>query len=291
MRWRRMTVRRMSMFPYADPAHAAFTENAIRDEMENEEQDLVKELVSMSARDRTRAIRDLPMSFEEKKRVRNQVEALKSFNKSHQFTCFADCSENVSLSFRRAGYSIKSARQTLELWQGIMKEIGGKFGSSVLSYFVFLKWLLMFNIFSFVVNFGFITIPLLVYDPSPNIPPNVSFRGLELLSGAGYFTYTVMYYGGYSNATIVGQVEYDMQLAYFFTIAVYMVLCGIALIFSMASSFRQNYVLADSVSNSAWPLLCSWDFSVTNERAVRQRKNNLRVQLQVIYIVFQTYLY
>uniref|UniRef100_A0AAQ5YNB9 Transmembrane channel-like protein n=1 Tax=Amphiprion ocellaris TaxID=80972 RepID=A0AAQ5YNB9_AMPOC len=222
-----------------------------------EEQDLVKELLAMSARDRTRAIRDLPMSFEEKKHIR----------------CL------LFQSFRRAGYSIKSARQTLELWQGIMKEIGGKFGSSVLSYFVFLKWLLMFNIFSFLVNFGFITIPLLVYDPSPNIPPNVSFRGLELLSGAGYFTYTVMYYGGYNNATTVGQVEYDMQLAYFFTIAVYMVLCGIALIFSMASSFRQNYVLADSVSDSAWQLLCSWDFSVTNERAVRQRRNNLRESL------------
>lgn len=89
-----------------------------------------------------------------------------------------------SQSFRRCGYGVKSARQTLELWHGIMKEIGGKFGSSVLTYFVFLKWLLMFNVFSFLVNFGFITIPLLVYDHSPNIPSNVSFRGLELLTGA-----------------------------------------------------------------------------------------------------------
>lgn len=40
-----------------------------------------------------------------------------------------------------------------------------------------------------------------------------------------------MYYGGYSNETLDSLVEYDMQLAYFFTIAVYMVLCGIALIF------------------------------------------------------------
>lgn len=92
---------------------------------------------------------------------------------------------------RRCGYSLRSARQTLELWQGTMKEIGGKFGTSVLTYFVFLKWLLMFNIFSFLVNFGFITIPLLVYEHSANssqhvseIPPNVSFRGLELLTGA-----------------------------------------------------------------------------------------------------------
>ncbi|XP_042341575.1 transmembrane channel-like protein 5 [Plectropomus leopardus] len=278
VRWRGM--RRMSMFPNGDAAHLAFTEDAIRSEMENEEQNLVKELVAMSTQDRIRTIRDLPMSFDEKKHIRSQVLAFKSSKKSRQFTCFADCSENVSLSFRRCGYSMRSARQTLELWQGIMKEISGKFGTSVLSYFVFLKWLLMFNIFSFLVNFGFITIPLLVYDPSPNIPVNVSFRGLEILTGAGYFTYTVMYYGGYSNETLVGLVEYNMQLAYFFTIAVYMVLCGIALILSMASSFKKNYVLADPISNSAWQLLCSWDFNITNERAVRQRKNNLRVQLK-----------
>ncbi|XP_068585181.1 transmembrane channel-like protein 5 [Cebidichthys violaceus] len=280
VRWRGMTMRRMSMFPSGDPAHAAFAEDAVRSEMENEEQNLVKELVALSTRDRIRAIRDLPMSFEEKQHIRSRVLAFKSSKQSRNFTCFADFSENVSLSFRRCGYSISSARQTLELWQGIMKEIGGKFGTSVLSYFVFLKWLLMFNIFSFLVNFGFITIPLLVYDPSPNIPPNVSFTGLELLSGAGYFHHTVMYYGGYSNETLHGLVEYNMQLAYFFTIAVYMVLCGIALIFSMDSAFKKNYALADPTSNSAWQLLCSWDFSITNERAVRQRKNNLRVQLK-----------
>ncbi|XP_041790087.1 transmembrane channel-like protein 5 [Chelmon rostratus] len=280
MRWRGITMKRMSMFPSDDPTHLAFTEDAIRDEMESEEQNLVKELVALSTQDRVRAIRDLPMSFEEKKLIRGQVLAFKSATQSRQFTCFADCSENMSLSFRRCGYSIGSARQTLELWQGVMKEIGGKFGTSVLTYFLFLKWLLMFNIFSFLVNFGFITIPQLVHDPTPNIPPNVSFRGLEILTGAGYFNSTVMYYGGYSNETLVGLVEYNMQLAYFFTIALYMVLCGIALIFSMANSFKKNYVLADQVSNSAWQLLCSWDFSITNERAVRQRKNNLRVQLK-----------
>lgn len=35
-----------------------------------EEQNLVKELVALSTQDRIRAIRDLPMSFEEKKQIR-----------------------------------------------------------------------------------------------------------------------------------------------------------------------------------------------------------------------------
>ncbi|XP_041840081.1 transmembrane channel-like protein 5 [Melanotaenia boesemani] len=280
MRWRGISMRRMSMFPNADPARAAFTEVAIRSEMENEEQQLVKELVALSTRDQIQAIRDLPMSFEAKKHIRSQVQAFMSSKRSRQFTCFTECSENVSLFLRRCGYSVRSTRQTLELWHGTMKDIGGKFGSSVLTYFVFLKWLLFFNIFSFLVNFGFITIPLLVHNPLPNIPSDVSFRGLELLTGVGYFNYTVMYYGGYSNETLGGLMEYDMQLAYFFTIVVYMLLCGVTLIFSMASSFKKNYVLVDPASHSSWQLLCSWDFSVTNEKAVRQRKSNLGVQLK-----------
>uniref|UniRef100_A0A8D3A2M9 Transmembrane channel-like protein n=1 Tax=Scophthalmus maximus TaxID=52904 RepID=A0A8D3A2M9_SCOMX len=243
-----------------------------------EEQNLVKKLVALSTRERIRDIRDLPMSCEEKKHIRWVVDS--QAVKGNKRLCQRYSSDRVKHYSHTPLDYIRSVRQTLELWQGIMKEIGGKFGTSVLSYFLFLKWLLMFNIFSFLVNFGFITIPLLVYDPLPSIPPNVSFRGLEILTGAGYFNYTVMYYGSYSNETLVGLVEYNMQLAYFFTIAVYMVLCGIALILSMASSFKTNYVLAAPASSGAWQLLCSWDFNITNERAVRQRKNNLRVQLK-----------
>lgn len=55
---------------------------------------------------------------------------------------------------------------------------------------------------------------------------------------------------------------------------------------SMAWYFKNNYVLADPASNSAWQLLCTWDFSVTNERAVKQRKNNLTVQLKVTFSIF-----
>lgn len=54
----------------------------------------------------------------------------------------------------------------------------------------------------------------------------MAFRFLQ-----GYFNYTAMYYGSYSNETIAGPGEYNMQLAYFFTISLYMVLCGIVVLF------------------------------------------------------------
>ncbi|KAJ8001817.1 hypothetical protein DPEC_G00173360 [Dallia pectoralis] len=276
--------RRMSLFPVGEAAlgNLGFSEDHIRNEMEMEEENVIKELVAMSTTDRIKAIRDLPMSFNDKKHVRGQVLVFKSFKKSRRRNCFADCSETFQLSFRRCGAHMMLARQTLDLWQGTMKEIGGTFGTGVLSYFKFLKWLLMFNVFSFLVNFGFITIPQLSYDPTPAVPTGVKFTGLEILTGSGYFSHTVMYYGGYSNETrgSEGRPRYNMQLAYFFTIAAYMVLCGAALVYSMARSFRKRFVQADPATGSAWQLLCSWDFSVTNERAVRQRRNNLRIQLK-----------
>uniref|UniRef100_A0A3Q3W118 Transmembrane channel-like protein n=1 Tax=Mola mola TaxID=94237 RepID=A0A3Q3W118_MOLML len=257
--------------------------------------------VAMSTREQIRAVRDLPMNFEEKKRIRwvltlGQLRIIRTIVMCQSPTitpkicCGAVLQQRELFPqfFRRFGYSLRSARQTLQLWQGTMKEIGGKFGTSVLTYFLFLKWLLMFNILSFLINFGFVTIPLLVYDHTPDVPAAVSFRGLEILTGAGYFNYTAMYYGSYSNETLAGPVEYNMQLAYFFTISLYMVkmlvVCFCSLCpspCSMAKSFKKNYVLADPASSSAWQLLCTWDFTITNERAVRQRKNNLCVQLKV----------
>ncbi|KPP63298.1 transmembrane channel-like protein 5-like, partial [Scleropages formosus] len=247
------------------------TEEDIIEEIENgessegrnwsKEENLVKELVAMSTRERIQAIRSLPVCFEDKKNIRLGIIPL----------LFIDW-----ISLRRCGAAMETVRQTMQLWQSIMKEIGGRFGTSVLSYFSFLKWLLMFNIFSFLVNFGFITIPQLVQGS--NITNCQGFKGLELITGAGHFRQTVMYYGAYSGSEV--NSRYNMQLAYFFTIAAYLVLCAVSLIYSMASSFRRNFVLSDAASVSAWRLLCSWDFNVVNEKAVRQRRSNLRIQLK-----------
>lgn len=72
----------------------------------------------------------------------------------------------------------------------------------------------------------------------------------------GYFNNTVMYYGGYSNETIPGLLEYNMQLAYFFTIAVYMVLCGLALIFRSVKVSVYSFFLYvhDSFNTRKWIL-------------------------------------
>lgn len=270
-------MRRMSVFPQHGTTLGTLglTAKEIRQEVENNTSEMVSDLVNLSAGARFQAIRSLPMSFNERKAIRNRVNSVKV----SKTILPADCRQQVSRSFRRFRASLASARQHLVVWQDTLKEIGGRFGTSVLSYFLFLKWLLKFNLFSLLINFCFITIPQIVH--APNTSSVTEFRGLELLTGVGYFNQTVLFYGGYNGEVIVSTPAYNMQLAYFFTIAAYLVLCGVALIYSMSRSFQKNFVLETGpVSGGAWRLLCSWDFSVVNEKAIQYNKNNLGIQLK-----------
>ncbi|TUS23624.1 Transmembrane channel-like protein 5 [Bagarius yarrelli] len=197
---------------------------------------------------------------------------------------------NLELTYAEIQEGVENVLSSVWWWSGHRTEEFGDmagrsegdrrpFRTSVLSYFRFLKWLLVFNVISLIINFSFITIPQIVH--SPNVTSVVNFRGLELLTGAGFFNQTVLFYGGYNGEVIVNRPSYNMQLAYFFTIAAYLVLCGVLLIYSMARSFQRNFVLVSGPAyGGAWRLLCSWDFSVVNEKAIQNHKNNLSVQLK-----------
>ena len=72
---------------------------------------------------------------------------------------------------------------SLELWRAPIKKIEGNFGSGVKSYFILLKMLLLLNIPVFILSFGFLTIPQLLYLPSPSQNNSRPFTGAELLTG------------------------------------------------------------------------------------------------------------
>uniref|UniRef100_A0A8B9DL62 Transmembrane channel-like protein n=1 Tax=Anser cygnoides TaxID=8845 RepID=A0A8B9DL62_ANSCY len=220
--------------------------------------------------------------MKKKREIRNNVLkeiTEKSGRRGTQLDCCTQCLRRTEVSFRRFRNSLSEHFHQLWLWHKTLKIIGGEFGTSVLSYFIFLKWLLSFNIFSFLINFSFITVPQFIAAE----PNNLSFTGLELLTGAGYFQQTVLYYGFYTNATISkteNGASYNMQLAYIFTVGIYFVICLLILLFSMAKSFCRNFISPQTYSGNASKLLCTWDFNVTNEKAVKLKQKNLSTQVK-----------
>ncbi|XP_066130807.1 transmembrane channel-like protein 5 [Saccopteryx bilineata] len=244
-------------------------------------QKLIASLIPMNSRDRIKAIRNQPRTMEEKRNLRKIVDKEKSkqSRRTFELNCCTQCLNSISLVYRRARNCLSELLDSISLWQKTLKVIGGKFGTSVLSYFNFLRWLLKFNIFSFIVTFSFIIIPQFTMAGSNNL----QFTGLEFFTGEGYFNDTVMYYGFYTNSTIQhgnGGASYNMQLAYLFTIAACLVICFFSLLFSMARYFRNNFINPHIYSRGITKLIFCWDFTITHKRAVKLKQKNLSTEIR-----------
>ena len=66
------------------------------------------------------------------------------------------------MRFRRG---LRELSFRLELWRGSFKTIEGHFGSGVVSYFTFLKWLFMLNLAIFLLLFLFLVLPQILFPP------------------------------------------------------------------------------------------------------------------------------
>uniref|UniRef100_A0A2K5QVU9 Transmembrane channel-like protein n=1 Tax=Cebus imitator TaxID=2715852 RepID=A0A2K5QVU9_CEBIM len=246
-------------------------------------QKLIASLIPMTSRDRIKAIRNQPRTMEEKRNLRKIVDKEKSKQSHHilQFNCCVQCLHSISQTYRRSKSSLSEILSSISLWQKTLKIIGGKFGTSILSYFNFLRWLLKFNIFSFILNFSFIVIPQFTMAEKNTL----QFTGLEFFTGVGYFRDTVMYYGFYTNSTIQhgnSGASYNMQLAYIFTIGACLTTCFFSLLFSMARYFRNNFINPHIHSGGITKLIFCWDFTVTHEKAVKLKQKNLSTEIRFL---------
>ncbi|KAM4750743.1 transmembrane channel-like protein 6b isoform 1-T2 [Anableps anableps] len=256
---------------------------------------LVNNLQNLSVDDRVRMLRAMPLNLAEKKILRRT-----SFEKNNQtyssskLPCWSRLKFYIIIALRQSWYSFLSFLRSLHLWQMPLKTVSGRFGSGVLSYFLFLKTLLFFNIFLFLFMGSFLVVPQAVYPPELH-ENRTPFSGLELLTGGGYFADTLLYYGYYSNYTITctknsssssepecvsKYSSYNMPLAYFFTTGLALFITCIILVYSMSKSFGQSFRIDKSHSMLAMKAFCSWDFKVIKKNSVKLLSENICTQLK-----------
>ncbi|OWK14922.1 TMC6 [Cervus elaphus hippelaphus] len=210
-------------------------------------------------------------------------------------SCCDQLRDSCVLASHNLGLALLSGLQALTPWRYALKRIGGRFGSSVLSYFLFLKTLLAFNALLLLPLLAFIVGVQAAFPPAPG-GPVPAFTGLELLTGGGHFTHSVMYYGYYSNATLnqpcasplngsecppeAGSLPYNMPLAYLFTLGAAFFITCITLVYSMSRSFGESYRVGSASGVHAITVFCSWDYKVTQRWATRLQHDNIRTQLK-----------
>ncbi|EMP32440.1 Transmembrane channel-like protein 6, partial [Chelonia mydas] len=258
---------------------------------------LVKELQTLSSSQRNHMLQAMPVSLAEKRSLRQELGGHRSTLRKPDRTrrplsCCGQLKHNFITGFRSLWDGFLSLLHSLQPWHHSLKQIGGRFGSSVLSYFLFLKTLLTFNAFLFLTLLIFVVATQARYPPAAE--NSRLFTGLELLTGAGYFTQTLMYYGYYSNFTLNepctpgsgrcqpgrGHLPYNMPLAYVFTIGVSFFSTCILLVYSMSRSFGESYRVGSTSGHFAMKVFCAWDYKVTQRRSVRLQNENIRTQLK-----------
>ncbi|XP_063158113.1 transmembrane channel-like protein 2 [Candoia aspera] len=160
-------------------------------------------------------------------------------------------------------------------WEMKIKEVESHFGSSVASYFIFLRWMYGLNLVLFGLIFGLVIIPeVLMGVPYGSIPRKTVPRTEQptamdfsvLWDFEGYIKYSAIFYGYYNNQRTIGWLKYRLPMAYFMVgvIGVY----GYSLmvvIRSMARNAHEDTGDGDDENFIfSWKMFTSWDYLIGN---------------------------
>lgn len=187
---------------------------------------------------------------------------------------------------------IKETYSKLELWRGDLKKIEGNFGTGIVAYFLFIKWLLYLNITIFLFILLFVILPTFILGAENgktcasdadsqdccsavyfNQSTESSSLILDLVQGTGKIERTPLFYGFYSNETFSYKLEhvtlyYNLPLAYIGVAIVYFLISLIALVKSAARGFKERLVEGEGQFYQYCNLIFGgWDFCIHNEKS------------------------
>nr|XP_025732075.1 transmembrane channel-like protein 2 [Callorhinus ursinus] len=159
-------------------------------------------------------------------------------------------------------------------WEMKIKDIESHFGSSVASYFIFLRWMYGVNLVLFGLIFGLVIIPeVLMGVPYGSIPRKTVPRAEEekamdfsvLWDFEGYIKYSALFYGYYNNQRTIGWLRYRLPMAYFMVGVSVFGYSLMIVIRSMASNTQGRASDGESANFTfSFKMFTSWDYLIGN---------------------------
>ncbi|XP_051784529.1 transmembrane channel-like protein 1 [Erpetoichthys calabaricus] len=158
-------------------------------------------------------------------------------------------------------------------WEMKIKEIESHFGSSVASYFIFLRWMYGINMVLFGLTFGLVMVPEALMGkpygsmPRKTVPRSESSTAMDfatLWDFGGYAQYSVLFYGYYNNQRAIGWLKFRLPLSYFLVGVGTIAYSFMVVIRTMASNANQEGGGDDTSFNFSWKMFTSWDYLIGN---------------------------
>nr|XP_040239553.2 transmembrane channel-like protein 3 [Anopheles coluzzii] len=171
-----------------------------------------------------------------------------------------------------------------EPFYGSMKQIEGHFGSRISAYFKFLRRLLVLNLVLALFVGSFVIFPQLLAGPE-GPAARQAFQLRDLLTGEGFLSDSVMYYGSYSNRSftlVPGTAEYSLPHAYFLTITILLLATFVFVSVSMGRAYRISFIESSATVQNilTHKIVCSWDYGIANGKAARLKHATILSELR-----------
>ncbi|XP_041942033.1 transmembrane channel-like protein 6 [Alosa sapidissima] len=245
----------------------------------------LKSLKTMSRKKGVCRIRNMPLSVDKKRCLRREMRLDAedpSTNTAFQCGC-----HQFALRVGRLRMHL-STLFSVKPWRGSLKQVGARFGTVVLSYFLFLRTLLLYNVVMSLLVGIFVALPQAILNPDQPQAQDPTFSGLELLTGEGYFTNSLLYYGYYTNSSLrvacfqsdCGQavkLGYSIPLAYILIIIISFFVTCVMLVYSVSKSLGKSLLSEGGLTACVF---CSWDFKVTKKSSILLKQANISTQLK-----------
>ncbi|XP_069122851.1 transmembrane channel-like protein 7 isoform X2 [Argopecten irradians] len=206
----------------------------------------------------------------------------------------------------------KEMMQYFTIWLSVFKEIEGSYGTAIMTYFRFIKWLMFLNFYIMIIMFGVITVPYLVLGPykfEESVTPdvggylesvnctldyidyNINYTNsestfekvLDILQGTGWMERKLLFYGVYFNKTYTagdGKEVYNMSLAYLLAVGASFIISFILLVKNSAKNVKVTLGIEKTVANYSNKVFAGWDYCIKQERGANTKRAYIKTDIK-----------
>ncbi|XP_061905596.1 transmembrane channel-like protein 2-B [Entelurus aequoreus] len=159
-------------------------------------------------------------------------------------------------------------------WERKIKDVESHFGSSVASYFIFLRWMYGLNLVLFGFMFGLVVLPEILMGlpygsiPRKTVPRKEQATAMDysvLFDFEGYCKYSFLFYGFYNNDRTIGVLQFRLPLSY---LLVGVGIFGYSLMVVIRTMARNSNEGGDGGDEGeftfSWKMFTSWDYLIGN---------------------------
>ncbi|EPY73929.1 transmembrane channel-like protein [Camelus ferus] len=166
----------------------------------------------------------------------------------------------------------------------------GQFGSSVASYFLFLRWMYGVNMVLFILTFSLIMLPEYLWGlPYGSLPRKTVPRAEEasaanfgvLYDFNGLAQYSVLFYGYYNNKRTIGWMNFRLPLSYFLVGIMCIGYSFLVVLRAMTKNIGDDGGGDDNTFNFSWKVFTSWDYLIGNPETADNKFNSIAMNFRM----------